>query len=87
MLREGKNYQNDTGFPGKREEMKNGGRREEGKKKEVERGERAIGAIATGPLDLHVAQEQDSSGSCTKKRASRYQQGHGGVFSAMHRGP
>lgn len=24
-------------------------------KKEVERGERAIGVIATGPLDLHVA--------------------------------
>lgn len=33
------------------------------KKKEVERGERAIGMIATGPLDLHVAQAQGSSGS------------------------
>jgi len=46
-LREGRNCQNNTGLPEKKEEMKDGGRRGGRKRKEVERGERAIGAIAT----------------------------------------
>jgi len=91
-LREGRNCQNNTGFPEKKRGNEGRWETRGRKRKEVERGECAIGAIATSRLACRARTRLawfcgPFFVACMQKRASKYQQGHGDVFSAMHRGP